>query len=106
MFLWHRKIFKSCQFLAELMQNVEGPHLSHRNGPTLSIKHAWQHHRRLRVVTLPKLLQGEDVKAVYNKLRSISIAHLICPILDTPVRRLLTLVNHGTVRVVGTRLHS
>ena len=83
------------------MQSVEGPHLSHRNGPTLSIKHVLQrHHHPLPVLHLkPRLVEG--VKVVYNKLLSISIAHLIYPILDILVLHLLILENLGIVKIVG-----
>ena len=85
MFLWLRKIFKNCPSQVELMQSVEGPHLSHKNGLTLLIKHVLPHHRHLQQVQLPKLRQEEDVKVVCNRLLNISIAHLISLIQDTLV---------------------
>ena len=101
MFHRHRKTSKNCQSLAGLTQNVEGLHLSHRNGPTLSIKHVSQRlHHPLPVLHLkPHLAEG--VKVVCNKLLSISIAHLIYPILDTLVLHQWILENLGIVKIVG-----
>ena len=39
MCLWRKRTFKNYRYQAELTQNVEGQHLSHKNGLIPSIKH-------------------------------------------------------------------
>ena len=69
MYQQHRKISRNCLCLVELTQNVEEPHLNHKNGLTHLTKHVLQHHHHHHKVLRRKHhLAVTNAKAVCNKL--------------------------------------